>query len=65
MSHPIPGYDYMGDDYDGPEDDYYKDMDDDQYDDDGQPDEMQEWAGLADAGYGTDEDYGYYGDSDC
>lgn len=31
---------------------------------DGQPDEMQEWEGLADAGYGTDEDYGYYGGED-
>ncbi len=28
--------------------------------DDGQPDEMQEWEGLADAGYGTDEDYGCF-----
>ena len=46
------------------EDDYdygYDDYDDDDYDD-GQPDEMQEWEGLADAGYGTDEDYGYYGE---
>lgn len=33
----------------------------DEYDDyDGQPDEMLEWEGLADAGYGTDEDYGCY-----
>ncbi len=34
------------------------------YEDDGQPDEMLEWEGLADAGYGTDEDYGGCGGED-
>lgn len=45
-----------GADYEDEYDEY------DDFEDDGQPDEMQEWEGLADAGYGTDEDYGYYGD---
>jgi len=53
-------------DYD-PSDEYeMDDCDYDDYDDDddydGQPDEMQEWEGLADAGFGTSEDYGDYGD---
>lgn len=29
---------------------------------DDQPTDMEEWEDLADAGFGTDEDYGYYGD---
>ena len=43
--------------------DVFDRQDDENYydgDDDGQPDEYTEWQGLADAGYGTDEDYGYY-----
>lgn len=48
---------YDVDDAEYEDDEYY----DEDYDD-GQPDEMLEWEGLADAGYGTDEDYGYYGD---
>lgn len=44
-------------------DDYYDDDDDDYYDD-GQPDWTQRWEELADAGYGTEEDYGYYGDQE-
>jgi hypothetical protein len=44
--------------------DWADDGRDDEVEHDGQPDEMLEWEGLADAGFGTDEDYGYFGEDD-
>lgn len=64
-------FDDMDDDFD-PEFDNVDDFDDDDYRDD--VDESMDGdfdSGMASAGYGTDEDYGYYGndmseyDNDC
>lgn len=66
MSHPDPLFDpdnsYEDDmNYDDYNDFYDEDIDDDSYDDSMDGDAE---SALSSAGWGTDEDYGYYGDVD-
>lgn len=61
-------YEMENDHYDIDENDSYDDYDDDDWDDDDEyyDDSMDgDWdSGMRDAGWGTDEDYGYYGEND-
>lgn len=68
MSHPDPLYDYHDDFYgedwnDVIEDNMVEEEDDDVWGDSYDDSMDGDWdSGMRDAGWGTDEDYGYYGE---
>lgn len=65
MSHPDPLFDYYDDYYHMPEDETMDDLDsrilnEDLYDDESMDGDHD--SGMTSAGWGTDEDYGFYGE---